>query len=95
MSVEMTTCRDLISFDPIESVVQLREADARDKAESLVRSFVVSDRMADQLANIVVPQLQGGSPCTLDEAKERFEQFLKDVSKGKEPSRVRIVLEDE
>lgn len=59
----MTTYRDLISFDPIESVVQLREANARDKAESLVRSFVVSDRMADQLANIVVPQLQFDEPA--------------------------------
>jgi hypothetical protein len=59
----MTTYRDLISFDPIESVVQLREADARDKAERLVRSFVVSDRMADQLANIVVPQLQFDTPA--------------------------------
>jgi Family of unknown function (DUF6079) len=43
-----TTYRDLISFDPIESVVQLREANARDKAESLVKSFAVSDRMSTQ-----------------------------------------------
>ncbi len=58
-----TTYRDLISFDPIESVVQLREANARDKAESLVKSFAVSDRMADQFANIVVPQLQFDKPA--------------------------------
>jgi len=59
----MPTYRDLISFDPIESVVQLREANTRDKAEALVRSFVISDRMADQLAALVVPQLQFDEPA--------------------------------
>ena len=58
----MPTYRDLISFDPIESVVQLREANSRGKAESLVRSFVISDRMADQLTHMVVPQLQFDAP---------------------------------
>lgn len=59
----MPKYRDLISFDAIESVVQLRDANVLDKAEQLVRSFVVSDRMADQLANIVVPQLQFDAPA--------------------------------
>ncbi len=63
MSGRMPTYRDLISFDAIESVVQLLDANVLDKAERLVRSFAVSDRMADQLANIVVPQLQFDTPA--------------------------------
>lgn len=63
MTVRPTTYADLVSFDPIESVVQLREADARERAESLVRSYAVSRRMAEQLAILVVPQLQFERPA--------------------------------
>ena len=50
--------KDLAQFDPIETVVQLREADDKQEAESLVRTYVISDRMADQLTRLVIPQLQ-------------------------------------
>ncbi|MBI4321182.1 MAG: ATP-binding protein [Chloroflexi bacterium] len=50
--------RDLIQCEPIETVIQLREADQKTKAEHLVRTYVISDRMADQLANVVIPQIQ-------------------------------------
>ncbi len=49
---------ELIQFEPIESVVQLREADAEKDARSLVETFVISDRMAEQLTSLVIPQLQ-------------------------------------
>ncbi len=54
--------RDVVQFDPIESVIQLRAADDKQAAAQLVQSYVVSDRMADQLANIVFPQLQIDRP---------------------------------
>lgn len=54
--------RDLISFEPIESVVQLREADSPTKARKLVETFVISDRMADQLADLVFPNLRFDQP---------------------------------
>lgn len=54
--------RDLIEFDPIETVIQLTEADAEDKARSLVSTYVISERMADQLVDLVFPQLQYESP---------------------------------
>jgi len=44
---------DLIHFEPIETIVQLREADAKSKAYQLVETFVISDRMAEQLAGVV------------------------------------------
>ncbi len=63
MTTGTTTYADLIQFDPIESVVELKEANALAGAERLVRSFVVSDRMADQLAGVVFPQLQFEKPA--------------------------------
>ncbi len=36
---------DLIHFDPIETVVQLREADRLASARRLVETFVISNRM--------------------------------------------------
>jgi hypothetical protein len=49
---------DLFQFDPIEDVIQLRAADEEPKARNLVKTYVISERMADQLVNVVLPQLQ-------------------------------------
>jgi hypothetical protein len=54
---------DLIRFEPIETVVQLREADSEDDARRLVETFVISDRMAELLRDMVIPQLQFASPA--------------------------------
>ncbi|TNF32509.1 MAG: ATP-binding protein [Deltaproteobacteria bacterium] len=54
---------DLIQFDPIETVVQLREADRAASARRLVETFVISDRMGEQLADLVLPQLQFETPA--------------------------------
>jgi hypothetical protein len=37
--------------------------------------------------------LVGGSPATPTEMRKRFEEYLDEVTKGKEPGKVRIVLE--
>lgn len=54
--------RDLVQFEPVESVIQLLTATQKDKAREHVRTYVISDRMADQLTNLVVPQLQFVTP---------------------------------
>ncbi len=54
--------RDVVQFEPIETVIQLRDADQEGTARHLVQTYVISDRMADQLANVVIPQLQFLSP---------------------------------
>lgn len=54
--------KDLIQFEPIESVVQLRSADESAGARRLVRTYVISSEMADKLVNIVVRQLQFDKP---------------------------------
>lgn len=53
---------DLVQFDPIESVVELRAADQADAAKRLVETFVISDRLAELLKSIVFPQLQFDVP---------------------------------
>ena len=54
---------DLIQFEPIESVIQLREADEVADAKNLVETFVISDRMADLLTGLVFRQLQFDKPA--------------------------------
>jgi len=49
---------DLIQFEPIESVVQLRDAEEAAAARQLVDTYVISDEMAEKLTNLVIPQLQ-------------------------------------
>jgi hypothetical protein len=53
---------DLIQFDPIESVVQLRDADKSSAASQLVNTYVISDEMAERLTQLVIPQLQFDQP---------------------------------
>ncbi len=53
---------DLIQFEPIESVVQLRDADEAAAARQLVQTYVISAEMAEKLINLVVPQLQFDQP---------------------------------
>ena len=55
--------RDLIQFDPIETVVQLRHADEVEAARRLVATYVVSDQMADRLSGLAIPQLRFDQPA--------------------------------
>ena len=54
---------DLIQFDPIETVVQIRDADEAAAARRLVSSYVISDEMAEKLSALVFPQLQFDRPA--------------------------------
>jgi len=49
---------DLIQFEPIESVVQLRDADKLTRARTLVSTYVISEEMAEKLTSLVIPHLQ-------------------------------------
>ncbi len=50
---------DLVNFEPIESVIQLEQADSPDAVRQLVQTFVISDAdgRAD-LRDLVIPNLQ-------------------------------------
>ncbi|MFZ4502444.1 MAG: DUF6079 family protein [Methylovulum sp.] len=49
---------ELLHFDPIESVVQLRDADKASAAQQLVSTYVISEEMAERLTQLVFPQMQ-------------------------------------
>ncbi|MFE9128648.1 DUF6079 family protein [Streptomyces sp. NPDC007148] len=54
--------RDLISFEPVESVKQLRAADSADQALEDVRTYIVSEKMREQLTDVVLPNLRFDNP---------------------------------
>lgn len=49
---------DLIRFEPVDSVIQLGEADETSEAKRLVETFVISDAMAERLIDLVFKQLR-------------------------------------
>lgn len=48
---------DLVKFEPIESVIQLLDANKADEGRRLVASYVISDAMAGRIADVIFPQL--------------------------------------
>lgn len=54
---------DIVQFDPIESVVQLRLAGQKDEALKLIKNYVISDEMADRICAVVFDQLQFDEPA--------------------------------
>ena len=54
---------DLIQFEPIETVVQLRDADRANAARQLVSTYVISEEMAEKLTGVIIPQLQFDHPA--------------------------------
>ena len=53
---------DLIQFEPLETVLQLRDANDEQTAANMVKTYVVSDEMAERLIDLVFPQLQFEKP---------------------------------
>ncbi|MCX6917041.1 MAG: DUF6079 family protein, partial [Verrucomicrobia bacterium] len=53
---------ELIQFQPIESVIELRQANKAAKAKELARTYAISDDMAGRLCDLVFPQLQYAKP---------------------------------
>jgi len=49
---------DLINFNPIESIIQLTAANDKTEATNLVKSYVMSDDMADKLEHNMLSQLK-------------------------------------
>lgn len=54
---------DLVKFEPIESVIQLEQADSHDAVRQLVQTFVISQRMSEQLCDLIIPNLQFELPA--------------------------------
>ena len=54
--------KDLVQFTPIETVIQLRDAEKESAAKNLVQTYVISDAMANKLVDMAFPQLQFDRP---------------------------------
>lgn len=50
--------KDLVQFEPIESVIQLKDANDKARAFHLLDTYVISERMAEQLNELIINQLQ-------------------------------------
>ncbi len=53
---------ELIQFEPIDSIIELQEANDTDIAKQLVQTFVLSEDMAEKLVSIAIPHLQFQEP---------------------------------
>ena len=54
---------DLVKFEPIETVIELEQANSLRALRQLVEFFVMSKHMAEDLCNLVIPNLQFGTPA--------------------------------
>lgn len=54
---------DLIQFDPLETVVNLLDADDVNQARQFVKTFVISDELAERLTNLLIPQMDFQIPA--------------------------------
>jgi hypothetical protein len=54
---------ELIHFEPIESIVHLREANQQEYAFQLMDTYVISERMAEIIDELVIEQLQFNHPA--------------------------------
>ncbi len=54
---------DLITFQPIQSVIQLHDADQAERAREHVSTYVISSEMQQRLCDVVIPQLQIDTPA--------------------------------
>lgn len=55
--------KDLIQYEPIESLVQLKDASDAQRAKNLVSTYVISAEMSDRISNVIIPQLQFDTPA--------------------------------
>jgi hypothetical protein len=54
--------KNLVHFEPIEDIIQIRDADSEKIAHRHVETYVISQRMGDNLTTVVFPQLQFENP---------------------------------
>jgi len=54
--------KDLVQFTPIETIIQLRDAEKESAAKTLVQTYVISDAMANKLVDMAFPQLRFDRP---------------------------------
>ena len=46
-----------------------------------------------KLADLLDALTNGGAPCTVEQIQTRFEEFVQKITRGKEPAKVRLVID--
>jgi hypothetical protein len=46
-----------------------------------------------KLADLLDALSNGGAPCTIEQIRTRFEEFVEKITRGKEPAKVRVVID--
>jgi hypothetical protein len=77
---------------PAEGAAQAGEL-GQDFIHALQEVLSGLEKVSVKTADMREALLAGGSPATPAEMKKRFEEYLDELTKGKEPGKVRIVLE--
>lgn len=49
---------DLVEFEPITTVIQIKDANKKDRAKELVRTFVISKNMEENITKLLIPNIQ-------------------------------------
>jgi hypothetical protein len=96
-----TTQKDLSLLKPEDRKLLDAFMKTRDLPDDLGHDFINAIReVLSGLVKIEVKTedlksalLKGGTPATTEELKKRFDEYLADLTKGKDLSKVRIVLE--
>ncbi|MBF0213222.1 MAG: ATP-binding protein [Magnetococcales bacterium] len=97
-----TTQESLALLKPEESAPVRTFLQAKTLPEPLSQDFISAvgkalkglDRIGIEENQLLKSLFADGAPATLDELRERFDRFLNGLVKGKEPGKVRIVLEN-
>jgi len=54
---------ELIQFEPLESVMQLKDTKSEERARDFISTYVISKPMSDNLSKVVFPNLQFDTPA--------------------------------
>ena len=54
--------KELVQFEPIDTVIRLLDANTTEELKRLIRTYVISEEMAEKLKGIVFPHLQFEKP---------------------------------
>ena len=72
---------------------KLPEQISSDFVEVIQEALTGLEKVSVKGGNLCEALAKGGLPCTVDELKRRFADYLAKVSKDKDPDKVRVVIE--
>jgi len=53
---------DVVNFEPIETVIQIKDSNNENKAREYVKTYVMSERMSESVCDLIIPHIQFEEP---------------------------------